>query len=84
MKKKLSITILIILIIFSFVSSSILLLILFPICFGFWKINEPYYRMPYIYETYRFINYVFHIFKSSKNEIQKRKKEVIEVNLKVE
>lgn len=76
--------ILITLIMFSFVSSSILLLILFPICFGFWMISEAYYKMPYIYETYRFINYVFHIFKSSKNEIQKRKKEVVEVNLKVE
>lgn len=73
----------IILILLSIISSKWLLLFLFPICFWLGKIDELNYKMPYIYEIYRFINYIKNIFKSSKKEISKRKKEVIEVNLKV-
>jgi|GEM_PF-5203604 len=39
--------------------------------------------MPYIYEIYRFTSYLKNLFKSSKEEINKRKKEVVDVNLKV-
>lgn len=67
----------------SILSTKWLLLVLFPICFGIWKIDTINYKMPYIYEIYRFTSYIKNIFKSSKEEINKRKKEVVEVNLKV-
>ena len=82
----LSIIILIIIILNAFLILNYkwLLLILFPICFGIWKLDDIAYRMPYIYELYRLYKYIWFILKKSKKEINKRKKEVVEVNLKVE
>ncbi|MDD2907620.1 MAG: hypothetical protein PHH98_03180 [Candidatus Gracilibacteria bacterium] len=76
--------ILVILIFFSIISAKWLLILLFPICFGLGKLSETYYKMPYIYEIYRFIHYIKNLFHKSKSELKKRKNEVIEVNLKVE
>lgn len=75
--------IILILIYFWIVSSKLFLLLLFPISFGIWELNNITYKMPYIYEIYRFGKYLKNLFKSSKEEINKRKKEVIEINLKV-
>ncbi len=75
--------ILLILIFFSIISSKWLLLILFPICFGIWKINEINYKMPYIYEIYRFLNYIKNIFISSKKVLKEKKEEVLETKFKV-
>lgn len=78
------IMIIILLLIFtSIISSRWIILLAFPICFWLWKINELTYRMPYIYEIYRFYKYISNIFVKSKKQIQEKKNEVIEVNLKV-
>lgn len=78
------IMIIILLLIFtSIISSRWIILLAFPICFWLWKINELTYRMPYIYELYRFYKYISNLFSKSKKQIQEKKNEVVELNLKV-
>lgn len=68
---------------FSILSLKWLLLLLFPICFWIWKLNEINYKMPYVYEIYRFINYIKNLFIFSKKVLREKKEEVIETKLKV-
>lgn len=65
------------------ISSKWLILILFPICFWLWKLNDITYRMPYIYEIYRSYKYILHFFYKSKKQIKEKSNEVKELNLKV-
>jgi uncharacterized membrane protein len=41
------------------------------------------YRMPYIYEMYELYKKIFNLLLKSKNEINKRKKEIKEVSYKI-
>lgn len=75
--------ILIILATTSIITSKILILILFPICFWLWKLWNNYYKMPYIYEIYLLLKSIKNIFIRSKKDLDTKRKEVNEVNLKV-
>ena len=68
---------------FSVISSKLLILFLFPICFGIWMLNKLYYKMPYIYDLYSIFDRATNVFNSWKKKIDEKRKEVKEVNLKV-
>jgi len=72
-----------ILIFFGYIPSTLLLLLLFPICFGLWKLEIKYYKMPYIYEIFLFIIKMKNLFLKSKQDLKEKHNEVNEVNLKV-
>lgn len=72
------------LILFGTFNVRVIILFLFPICFGIWMLDKLYYRMPFIYDLYvwfiKLKNFIF----EWKNKIAEKRKEVKEVNLKVE
>ena len=65
------------------VNSSILLLILFPICFWLWKINNKTYRMPYIYELVELFENIYKKISKTKKDIKEKHNEEKNLNLKV-
>ncbi|PZM86549.1 hypothetical protein DLH72_00575 [Candidatus Gracilibacteria bacterium] len=73
----------IILIIFKIIGGNILILFLFPICFGIGNLEKLYYKMPFIYEIYEFFAKIKGFFKKSKKVISEKRKEVKELKIKV-
>ncbi len=65
------------------ISSAIMLLILFPICFGLWKINNKTYRMPYIYEIIELSENLYKKASKANKNIKEKQKEEKNLNLKV-
>lgn len=68
---------------FWYINSDLFLFLLFPICFGIWKINDNTYKMPYIYETYLLLKKIASIISFGYSDIKRRKNEVKEVNIKI-
>jgi hypothetical protein len=62
--------------------SSLILLFLFPICFGEWMLFTPYYKMPFIYEIYDTFIYLKNLFHTWRKKV-KENSVVQEVSLKV-
>ncbi len=77
-------TLFIILNIFGLISSKLFLVLLFPICFGFWKLNKKIYKMPYIFEAYELFSKTKSSVKKSKKYVEEKHKEEKNVSFKVE
>ncbi len=68
----------------NYFSLKIFIILLFPICFWFWKLYNSYYKMPYIYDLYELFISAKNIFIKSKKDLDEKRKEVKEVKYKVE
>jgi hypothetical protein len=66
-----------------YITAKVLLLVLFPICFGLGYIKTKYYKMPYIYELFILFEKIKWLFIKSKKELKQKHNEVNEVNLQV-
>ena len=67
-----------------YINSNIYLLIIIPIIFGMWYIkNYLPYKMPFIYQIYEVVNKIKNILIFKGKKINKKRKEVNEISLKV-
>lgn len=80
MQNSIMITIILVLItnavIFNILNPVFYITVLFPICFGIWKISEDNYKMPYISQMYRLLIKLVKLLSFGYKDIKRRKNEV--------
>ena len=69
---------------YGYLNSDIYLLIIIPICFGIWYSYHYFsYKMPFVYQIYKYLLYFKNLIIFKGKKINKKRKEINEVNLKV-